>query len=80
MDAAAVGVAGEVVAGEPQAGAGQQHVVHPVPPRPAVPPGGALGVEQERPTGGARGEAAQTGRVEIAGAGVPRKRLMTGPA
>src|SRR5215831_19568188 len=65
-DAAAGDRAGEVVAGDPQACGGAQHVVRAVPAGPAVAALGAVGLRQQRP---ARGESGQALRRYRAGAG-----------
>src|SRR6266704_3852275 len=65
--AAAHGRALEVVAGDPQARAGKQHVVRAQPACPGVQPGGLPCVLQQRPARGPGGEPAHARRVDRAG-------------
>src|SRR5215469_1185339 len=60
-DAAAGGVPAEVVAGDPQAGVGEQHVIRAVPAGPAVQARLARGVQDQRAAGRSRGQPGQAG-------------------
>src|SRR5262249_58354918 len=78
--AAAGGAAAEVVAGDPQPGAGEQHVARPVPARPAVRAGGAWGVADQRPARRSRRQARQAGGRYCARAGLVALVLVVEPA
>src|SRR5215471_15398250 len=78
--AAAGGPAAEVIAGDPQPRAGDQHVVRPVPARPGVQPGGAGGVLDQRPARRAGVQARQAGRRYRPGAGLVALELVVEPA
>src|SRR5215468_1901639 len=62
-DTSALDSPAEVVAGDPQPGTGEQHVVGPVPARPGVQPGRAGRVADQRAARGSGRQAGQAGSV-----------------